>query len=73
MNEKLNKALEKILNALTDEQKEKAKACKTLDGLMALLGKEKLELPDELVDAVAGGHCPFDYKMDENGNWVPIE
>ena len=55
MDEKLNAALKGIYDSLTDEQKAKAKACKTMDELMALAGKEGIELPDEILDVVAGG------------------
>lgn len=51
----LNKALEGLWDSLTDEQREKAKACKTLDELTALAGKLGVELPDEMLDSVAGG------------------
>ena len=55
MNEKLNEALKGIYDSLTDEQKEKAKACKSSDELMKLAGEWGIELPDEVLDAVAGG------------------
>ena len=58
MNDKLNAALKGIYDSLTDEQKEKAKNCKTMDELTALAGKEGLELPDEALDHVAGGLMP---------------
>ncbi len=54
-NAELKKALEGMWNSLTDEQKEKAKACKTMDELMLLAGKEGIELPDEALDQVSGG------------------
>ncbi len=44
-----------ILQYLTDEQKEKMKACKSPDQIIALLSKMGVELPDELLDTVAGG------------------
>lgn len=53
--QKLNEMLKGIYDALTDEQKEKAKACKTIDELTALLGEMGIALPDELLDAAAGG------------------
>ena len=65
----LNKALEGLWDSLTDEQKEKAKACKTLDELTALAGKEGVELPDELLDAVAGG---FIFRVPESGKWEVV-
>lgn len=55
MEEKMKKALKEIFDKLTDEQKEKAKACKTMDELMEFIGKEGIELPDDLLDNVAGG------------------
>ena len=61
MDDKLNAALKGIYDSLTDEQKEKAKACKTMDELTALAAKEGVELPDEVLDAVAGGgYLPCD-------------
>ena len=47
--------MKEILNGLTDEQKEKAKVCVTMDELTACLGELGVALPDELLDAVAGG------------------
>ena len=52
---KLEEALKGVWDSLTDEQKAKAKDCKTLDELTALAGKEGIELPDEALDHVAGG------------------
>lgn len=54
-NKELNEALERVIASLTEEQKEKAKACETLDQLTALLGELGVELPDELLDDVGGG------------------
>ena len=67
---KLQEALKGIWVSLTDEQKEKAKACKTPDELTLLAGKEGIELPDELLDAVAGG---FIYKDRHTGLWQVID
>ena len=55
MDEKMKEALKTVLENLTDEQKEVAKECKDLDELFAYLGKEGIEIPDDLVDMVAGG------------------
>ena len=49
-------ALKEIYGSLTDEQKEKAKKCKTTDELLKLAAEEGVELPDELLDAAAGGN-----------------
>ena len=54
-NEKLNELLVNVWDSLTDEQKEKAKECKTADELLKFAGEEGIELPDEVLDAVAGG------------------
>lgn len=51
----LNRALAGIWDSLTDEQKAKAKECKSMDELAALAGAAGVELPDEMLDAVAGG------------------
>ena len=52
---KLAEALGSVLDSLTDEQKEKAKQCKTMEELEKFLGREGIALPDELLDDVAGG------------------
>ena len=61
--EKLAELLSGIYDSLTDEQKEKVKACKTPAELIALAGEAGIELPDEVMDAVAGG-----YLFNENGS-----
>ena len=48
-----------IFDNLTDEQKEKAKACKTADEFKEFAEKEGIELTDEMLDAVAGGSYRF--------------
>ena len=55
MDEKMKEALKGIYENLTEEQKEKAKACKSMDELMTLAGEWGVELPDEMLDAVGGG------------------
>ena len=55
MDEKTKETLKSVFEKLTDEQKEKVNACKNADELMKLLGEWDIELPDELVDQVAGG------------------
>ena len=51
----LKELLEKVLASLTEEQKEKAKACKTAKELIDYLSAEGVELSDEALDMVAGG------------------
>ena len=47
--------LNSFYDNLTDEQKEKVKACKTADEFKAFVEKEGIELTDEMLDEVAGG------------------
>lgn len=61
--QKMKERMTNRLNSLTDEQKEKVKACKDMNELTALLGQMGVELPDELLDAVAGGQG-FDSDLD---------
>ena len=61
--------LKGIWDTLTDEQKEKARECKSLDELIEFAGKEGIELPDEMLDSVAGGYI---MKGDEEGTWIVI-
>ena len=51
----MKEALKTVLENLTDKQKAVAQGCKDLDELFAYLGKEGIELPDDIVDEVAGG------------------
>ena len=51
--------LKSIYDSLTDEQKEKVKACKTADEFKAFAEKEGIELTDEMLDEVAGGRETF--------------
>ena len=60
MDEKTKEALKSVYNNLTDEQKEKAKACKTYEEIMNFAGEEGIELPDDLVDSVSGGYIVED-------------
>lgn len=52
---KLNEMLEKTCASLTDEQKEKVKDCKDVNEFISALGEMGVALPDELLEAVAGG------------------
>ena len=63
----MNEIWNGLYENLTDEQKEKAKACKTVDELMALAGEWGIELPDEALEAVAGGEPLFDSCQDKEG------
>jgi hypothetical protein len=58
-----------LLCNLTDEQKKKANAYKSMDELLALAQKEGYELNDEQLEAVSGG-CGNDNddKDDNNKN-----
>ncbi len=63
-----NEAIKKFWTSLSGEQRERAKSCKSIDELMSFAGEEGVELPDELLDAVAGGYV---YNT-ENGLWLVI-
>ena len=52
---KVKEGLQKLWDSFTDEQKEKAKECESVDELLALAGKLGVELPDELLESVSGG------------------
>ena len=54
-NKSLSERMAQILNGLSEEQKEKVRACKDPKELVALLSDMGVELPDELLDGVAGG------------------
>ena len=51
----LKKLLKEIYSSLTAEQKKKVKACKTTEELLNFISEEKIELPDEIFDAISGG------------------
>lgn len=53
---KFNEALRSVYNSLTDEQKAKAKACKSDEEIMQLAAAEGIELPDEILQSVSGGY-----------------
>ena len=66
----LNKALAALWDSLTDEQKNKAKECKSTEELMLLAGAAGIELPDEMLSFATGGdgdpgangysgYCPY--------------
>ena len=60
MDEKLKKELLEIYDSLSDEQKEKVKECKTMEEVSAFAAKEGIELPDEMLDEIAGGYVFYD-------------
>lgn len=66
-------ALENIYDGLTEEQKAKAKACRTPEELVNLAKSEGVELTDEQLEGIAGGtgwnsrkcpHCPSDSNIE---------
>ena len=67
MDEKTKKIIAGIYDSLTDEQKEKAKKCETMDELMEFAGSEGFELPDEVLESVAGGEPLLDACRDKEG------
>ena len=55
MDEKMNEKFKEFYDSLTDEQKEKVKNCKTEEEFTAFGEEEDIELPEELLENVAGG------------------
>ena len=51
----INETVKKIYDSLTSEQKEKAKACRTPEELKKFAADAGIALPDEVLEAVAGG------------------
>ena len=56
---------------LTEEQRQKARACRTTEEILALAKEEGMELTDEQLEGVAGGwgggsedNCPDDCTRD---------
>ena len=56
---------------LTEEQRQKARACRTTEEMLALAKEEGVELTDEQLEGVAGGwggggedNCPDDCTRD---------
>ena len=47
----------KLLEGLTEEQKQALKNCKTKEDLMALIDKEGFDLSDAQMEAINGGGC----------------
>ena len=47
--------LEDYIKDLSPELQEKARACKTKDELLELAADEDMEIPDDALEAVAGG------------------
>ena len=64
MDEKMKETLKAIVEKLNDEQKEKAKNCKTVKEFLEFAGNEGIELPDDLLNAVSGGILI---------DWTPVE
>ena len=60
---RMKEVIKSIYDGLTDEQKEKAKACENPDDLMKLLDEWGMELPDELVAIISGGYQIVPYQL----------
>ena len=70
MDEKLKKELLEIYDSLSDEQREKAKECKTMEEVSDFAAEEGIELPDEMLDDVAGGYL---YRNHDDLRWEVID
>ena len=55
-NEELNQALKGLWDSLTDEQKERAQTCASMEELLQFASEEKIELPLDSLEEVAGGY-----------------
>ena len=53
----MNEKYEKYIKDLSPELQEKARACKTTEELNAFLAENDLEMPQEVLEMVAGGGC----------------
>ncbi len=60
-NKNINETLKKIWDGLTDDQRARAKECKNMDELTELAAKFGVELPDEMLETVAGGRPKREY------------
>ena len=58
-------SLEDYIKDLDPELQEKARACGSVEELLALAKDAKVPLPDEALEAVAGGE-------DESGSCIPV-
>ena len=67
---KMAEMLNGIIDSLTEEQKEKYKACKTTEEILELAAREGVELPDEAMDEIAGGGCGTTYECSVCGRIV---
>ena len=57
-----------LLKGLTNEQIEKAKACKNQEELLNLAKDEGVELTSEQIEAVSGGGCLSSFKCPNCGS-----
>ena len=60
----MNEKFEKYIEGLSPEMQEKARECKTKEELNAFIAENELEIPEDALDAVAGGcgTTPCDHK-----------
>lgn len=55
MDRKYEEAWRKLMESMTDEQREEALNLETVEEFLEYASSEKIPLPDELLEAVAGG------------------
>ncbi len=51
--------LKNMFDSMTDEQRDKALECKSPDEFFKFAAKERIPLPDDLLDAVNGGYVVY--------------
>ena len=62
-NNKIMDQLFAVYDSLNDDQKKRIQECKTVNEIMDFAGKEKIELPDDVLDAISGGYIFIDQYM----------
>ena len=71
----MNAEFEKYIEGLSPELQEKARECKTKDELMQLAAENDLEIPEEALEAVAGGctseGCEHSFQQTERIGMLP--
>ena len=54
-------AIQDMYNKLTEEQKQKVRACKSQKDLLRLMNEEGVELTDDQMEAISGGSALSDW------------
>ena len=69
----MNAEFEKYIGDLSPELQEKARQCKTKEDLNAFIEENDLELPEDALEAVAGGCGTCKHDTDKTlENWISV-